>query len=334
MDDLRNRLKRRTPMQGIANAVGRFGKNLIKPGTVEDTDELDQLIKYNQLETGSPDFKMREAQTRADINLQSALDIEAAKKHRAQADYDAAVGSQPTTNVGPVAPPSSIRPNGPAVPQQYLEIKGAPKYDSSLGRMVPGESKFEKNLDYVPPQDREVQENKDNMLRGTIEQNLRSIEEAKKGEKYFGRMGDVPSWAAPSSIPVVGKALGGTLGVGDEYAERQKWENNINQLLSEKVVDLIANMKSQSKSGATGFGALNKTELDTLRNASTVLNKKLDGKDAMLYLDQIEQIERKLLAGLNGVGGQQIPTFNTLEEAEASGYKGPAIVGGVEGDLS
>jgi hypothetical protein len=46
----------------------------------------------------------------------------------------------------------------------------------------------------------------------------------------------------------------------------------LERLKSRVVVDLLAEMKSQSRTGATGFGALTERELDLLQNAASQLN--------------------------------------------------------------
>lgn len=123
-------------------------------------------------------------------------------------------------------------------------------------------------------------------IRSRAEQNLGSIAEAKKGSRFFGPLGNVPTIADPQSA----------LGLNTKhYAERKTWENNINQLLSQKVVDLITEMKSASKTGATGFGSLTEKEGAVLREASTALSKDLPGEQAMYYLNEMEKINKRIL---------------------------------------
>jgi len=125
-------------------------------------------------------------------------------------------------------------------------------------------------------------------IRGTAEQNLSSIKEAKEGSRFFGPMGKVPTILDPQSV----------LGLNTEhYADRKEWENNINKLLSQKVVDLIAEMKRVSKTGATGFGQLSEKEGAILREASTALSRDLPPDRAMYYLNEMEKINRKILSG-------------------------------------
>ena len=144
------------------------------------------------------------------------------------------------------------------------------------------------------------------MIRSKAEQNLSSIAEAKKGSRFFGIAGGLPTWASSSSLPVVGDV--GSLLTGNpkdykpqgEYDERKIWENNINQLLSQKVVDLITEMKQASKTGATGFGQLTEREGAILREASTALSRDLPPEQAIHYLNEMEKINKKILGQPTG----------------------------------
>lgn len=269
----------------------------------QDTSALDNLIKYNQLQTGSPEFKMKEAQIRADIDLQKGLDLERAKKAQAQADYEAAlVGENQGQSVSQNAPVSNIAPSGPAMPTampqkgnvpQYLQIAepSTRVWDEKLGKFItkPGGFHVEKNQDYVSPEDQKANEEKSQMIKDSASQNLAAIAEAKKGSKYFGPLGNLPSIVAPSSL----------LGLSPEYGDRKMWENNVNQLLSRKVVDLITQMKSASKTGATGFGQLSDKEGAILREASTALTKDLPEDKALYYLNEMEKINKRILGNGN-----------------------------------
>ena len=68
----------------------------------------------------------------------------------------------------------------------------------------------------------------------------------------------------------------------------------LKQLTAERIVELIGEMKSQSKTGATGFGQLNIEELRVLQQASTVLNQKnISDVTALKELTKIYNIARK-----------------------------------------
>ena len=153
--------------------------------------------------------------------------------------------------------------------------------------------------------DVEAEKNKENMLRQDAESQLNAIKETKKGIKYFGMMGNVPSQFAPSTITSLGK----------DYGPRKEWENNVNKLLSGRIISLMNQMKSASKTGATGFGQLNKSELNLIQNASNVLSKDLPPDVAMKYLNQLEPIYQKMLAG----GGA--PKQSGVVHVDAQGNK-------------
>ena len=68
----------------------------------------------------------------------------------------------------------------------------------------------------------------------------------------------------------------------------------LDQLTAERIVELIGEMKSQSRTGATGFGPLAVAELKVLQDASTVLSQRNISDDAALKeLTKIYNIARK-----------------------------------------
>ena len=174
----------------------------------------------------------------------------------------------------------------------------------------------------------QAQSGKDELLRQGAEENLNAIGEAKKGIKYFGAMGNVPTIVAPSTI----------LSGGAEYAPRKNWETNINKVLSQKVIDVMTAMKQASKTGATGFGQLSNKELGVLQEASTALKRDLAPQDAEKYLNEMEKIHRRVLSGGGRFGqgaqaaGDEIDVIapdgtvgtipaEDLEEALSQGYE-------------
>ena len=125
-------------------------------------------------------------------------------------------------------------------------------------------------------------------LKESASGNIDTIQRIKKGKDFFGPFGNMPTLAAPSSLY-------------GQYGARKDWEVNINKLLSQKIVDLMAEMKNVSKTGATGFGQLNQKELALLQDASTVLKRDLLPDQAMYYLDEMEKISKKIMSGGNGI---------------------------------
>jgi hypothetical protein len=111
-------------------------------------------------------------------------------------------------------------------------------------------------------------------LRLAAQDTLDTISEIKNGKGNFGVFGDVPS------IP-------GT--------QRKNWEANVDKLKSQRIIDLMAQMKAVSKTGATGFGQLSEKELKVLQDASTAFQRGLSQKDALKYLNKMESMARKVL---------------------------------------
>ena len=68
----------------------------------------------------------------------------------------------------------------------------------------------------------------------------------------------------------------------------------LKQLTAERIVELIGEMKSQSRTGATGFGPLAVAELKVLQDASTVLSQRnISDAIALKELTKIYNIARK-----------------------------------------
>lgn len=130
---------------------------------------------------------------------------------------------------------------------------------------------------------REMKQKEDEKrLRVEAEEMLSTIDEVKKGMKHFGMFGNLPS------IP---------------GSERKNWEVNVNKLMAEKVLKVMSDLKRASATGSTGFGQLNRSELQLLKDAATALKKDLSQEDAQRYLAQIEAPLRKALTG-QGVAEQ------------------------------
>lgn len=105
--------------------------------------------------------------------------------------------------------------------------------------------------------------------------------------KYFGAAGEIVP-----PLPM-------------EYSKKD-WEANYEYITSKNIVSLINEMKSQSRTGATGFGQLNREELKVLMNASQKLRKGLDEKTAAKYLNEMKHSFQKILdRERNGYPGEQ-----------------------------
>lgn len=185
-----------------------------------------------------------------------------------------------------------LEPKAPA-PTGFVEVDG--KYVQDPGFVDPKEqadiaykaSRIEKSnreeQDAV-----EAEKRRQEILRMDAESSLASIQKAKEGAGYFGPLGELPS------IPIL----------TGNYDKRVEWESNVNKLLSQKVVDVMTQMKQASKTGATGFGQLSNKELELLRQASTALNKRLSPDVAIQYLNKMEKIHKKVLGIGDGSSGR------------------------------
>lgn len=112
-------------------------------------------------------------------------------------------------------------------------------------------------------------------------------------------------------------ALGGFL------PEFQELETNINTLKSMKVIDTIQMMKAQSATGATGFGALNATELQRLEDDYNALNPMAEGfKESLAsWQANLERALKKLRAKMQeATGGKaampEAPVSNDKPKAD------------------
>lgn len=70
----------------------------------------------------------------------------------------------------------------------------------------------------------------------------------------------------------------------------------VRQVIGQGVVDLIADMKSQSATGATGFGQLSEKELDVLMSAATQLTNRITEDTALRELLAIRDGMQKILS--------------------------------------
>ena len=83
----------------------------------------------------------------------------------------------------------------------------------------------------------------------------------------------------------------------------------LEQVLGQQVVDLISDMKAQSRTGATGFGQLSVRELEVLQSAATQLTRRLSEPAALRELVAIQQSLQKILKeGPRESGGASVPT--------------------------
>lgn len=327
MAELLDRFTKGLKGYNLGGRVRNAGLFLATGKVPEDVDSDEALMKrmllQQRLQTGNPAFQMKLAQTKADMELANTLEAEEAKVTAARNRAMAAMGGQANGSSVGVAEPVPMPLNqqnsplgqmgGNKVPQ-FLQVELPPKYDPATGMMMP-QYDMKPNTDYLSPDKLiELEEKKkqqaaaDDLSRTQAQDTLNSIREIKKGSRFFGPLGNLPTLAAPSSIPI--PIIGDKMGA-NQYEERKMWENNINQLLSKKVVELMSEMKRVSSTGATGFGNMSNKDLATLREASTALSKDLAPEQALYYLNEMEKINKKFLGMPIEDGGNNVVPTNT-----------------------
>ena len=138
--------------------------------------------------------------------------------------------------------------------------------------------------------DKKLKKAKTDMLLNTAKDTIGTIGEIKEGLRYFGAASKVPPFPM-------------------EY-KKKNWTANLDKLKSKLVLDVMAELKSASKTGSTGFGQLSEKELKVLQDAATALKGDLSEKDAEKYLNQIEDKANKIL-------GKDVKTQISPEDALA-----------------
>lgn len=111
--------------------------------------------------------------------------------------------------------------------------------------------------------------------------------------------------------------LAGQIGQHMWGSDSNSLHGALTAVLSPQVIDTLGQMKAQSKTGASGFGALNKSELELLQSINGSLSQDQDPEAIRSSLDQIERTYRRALVRMSGLDP------DTPEGAHMSGL-GPA----------
>lgn len=179
------------------------------------------------------------------------------------------------TSIQPNQPPMSMVDDQELVPTEF-DALGRPK-GYKVNKPTVEEKKFEADMNLKT----EKQSKTEQALKDSAQQTINTINEIKRGLKYFGAAGDIPAFPA-------------------EY-DKKNWTANYNRLKDKLVVDLMLQLKSASPTGSTGFGQLSEKEGQRLENAATALQKGMKEEDAIRYLQEIESGAMKIL-GANDSG--------------------------------
>ena len=108
---------------------------------------------------------------------------------------------------------------------------------------------------------------------------IRSIDDLKMEDQKTGR---------PRYEQGVG-AIEGLIGKSPMSGEKYAVNKEIKTLLAAKVLDTIAQMKNASRTGATGFGAMNEKELSLIENAAVSLDPMLSDEAFGRNLDKLRE---------------------------------------------
>lgn len=162
------------------------------------------------------------------------------------------------------------------IPEGYRPVYEKDKFGNmSVSKIEPISASDLKAMQDMEENDKKKQLQNDLVINKTQDA-LDTIAEIKSRSSNFGLFGGIPS------VP-------GT--------DRYVWQSNVDKLLARKIVNLIDEMKNASKTGATGFGALNKDELKVLQDASTALKRGTPEAKALEYLNSYEKSLNKILEG-------------------------------------
>lgn len=104
--------------------------------------------------------------------------------------------------------------------------------------------------------------------------------------------------------PEVQDAVGASRWMGLQFlpaTQTRKGDAAVQRLKSNQIIQLISEMKAQSKTGATGFGQLNIKELNVLESAASKLDPSLDEDTFLGEVMRIRERLAKILQPANGV---------------------------------
>lgn len=276
--------------------LGLQGRPISEHSAFKKTDEYEKLLRSETLKN-QIDPSRRAAQMELD-------EIERLKREQTQVGGSSGLPREAGAQVRNV---QQVNIAGPGRPARKLDVPAEgvteeepppfyitdPQFRDKHGNMIPFENperilydkkkekRFEVELE--DEKTREQREKSAQMVTDSAQDTLDTIQELKKGIRYFGAAGAIP--------PLPG-----------EYS-KVNWRANFDKLVSQKVLDVMKALKEASKTGATGFGQLSNKELEVLQNASTVLKRNMSEQDALRYLEDIEAVTHKILQGEDADSG-------------------------------
>ena len=107
----------------------------------------------------------------------------------------------------------------------------------------------------------------------------------------------------PAAEGVVG-SVKGRIPTMVQTPDQATAQSAIDQIISMLAVDSIRAMKEQSRTGATGFGALSEAELNILLNSGSRLKNQKVGSEA--YATALKEVHDKITTALSRSGGKAV----------------------------
>jgi len=154
-------------------------------------------------------------------------------------------------------------------------------------------------------------------LKATQRENIKS--KAQESLDSISELMDDKNQLTPEAARAVGKsAVGNWIPTSLGYSGSAK----IKKLASQRILDVIGEMKSQTKTGATGFGALNMKELGVLEKAASLLDT---GLDEETFRSELQKIKDRLQLAL-----QDEPNSDMKPVSSHSGTNAPQAPAGYE----
>lgn len=160
----------------------------------------------------------------------------------------------------------------------------------------------EKKADAQKASDQKIKvvRNMANEALGTIDQLLDDKDNLQPGVSEIVGTMKVPG--------IISRNIGNIPGIAPHAADKQATLDRLHSLL---VVDLISEMKSQSRTGATGFGALNAPELSILENGAAALGQAQSEEAFRAELKRIREKLKLIMVDAPGSGGTTTTTATT-----------------------
>lgn len=381
---LRARLAQRAqvnPLIGnVVNAARAFAGKPANPDPL--LSNLQGMQALNSIQTGTPEFELRKAQTLANMGVMKDLQTKQleAEQVREAADKVGATDNAPSVAPsGPTMPPNASMPtSGPRVPNGPIYNPQAPALvagiGGSQGNTQPSTDTFDPNKPKFiqePPTsefDSRAMANIKKPGKQIIDPNWQAQLDVQKAAQQdmaikkqeqgatiksainvlrvgVGKFKDLT--AANQGAGRIAGAVGQVKGMLGMNAPATTWDSFTNSaatMLAAAASPRTPTLLVQYFKNALGPQTQTNDEfmgrIGNLTNEQAARQSGYGGDWDQNAVDQITQgvlnspRTTSMNMGGNGANSSSIPSFKTIEEADAKGYKGPAIIGGVKGKVT